>query len=184
MAFAFANPVLFVVEEELGAAIMGQGTAPLFGLLSSVVHGRRLLVPLADHRPFVTPPYDVHRGLSVRHKAPAFHLASLLRSYYPIRGDENHRPKGSAEARARWGALNLAALRRRSVGPATGRFARFPTRVRLAEDDSPPGGLRRALAENGEGGSHVRTASRDTVGQDRGGIWTKEPTARRWRRSC
>lgn len=79
MAFAFANPVLFVMEEELGAAIVGQGTAPLFGLLSRVMHGRRLLVALADHRPLVTPPHYVHRGLSVRHKAPAFRLASLLR---------------------------------------------------------------------------------------------------------
>jgi hypothetical protein len=65
-----------------------------------------------------------------------------------------------------------------------GRFGRFPTRVRLAEDIGPPRGLRRPLAENGEeGGSHVRMASRD-VGQERGEIWIKEPMVRRWRRSC
>lgn len=134
MALAFANPVLFVVEEKHGAAIVGQGTPPLFGLLSRVVHGRRLLVALADHRPFVTPPYDVHRGLSVRHKAPAFRLASLLRSYYPIRGDENHPSKGSASKTGNAQPGYSPATFRR---PPTGRFARFPTRNRLAEDDRP-----------------------------------------------
>ena len=36
---AFLNPVLFVVDKELGAALVGQRTPPLLGLLPGVVYG-------------------------------------------------------------------------------------------------------------------------------------------------